>query len=124
MGWAINLVENFRVEKVIFNCGEFNELEQDLIKTLEFNNNKLNKKNTELTNKINVRLKAIKKFFRKLLQFRSVIIKQVTVDEMKQCFDNKVIKKKVVVDISIDSTKEELFDYVGYTRYCGVPKYN
>ena len=35
MGEEINLVENFKVEKVIFNCGEFNELEQDLIKVLE-----------------------------------------------------------------------------------------
>ena len=35
MGEAINLVENFKVEKVIFNCGEFNELEQDLIKFLD-----------------------------------------------------------------------------------------
>lgn len=35
MGEAINLVENFKVEKVIFNCGEFNELEQDLIKILD-----------------------------------------------------------------------------------------
>ena len=35
MGEAINLVENFKVEKVIFNCGEFNELETDLIKVLE-----------------------------------------------------------------------------------------
>ena len=35
MGEAINLVENFKVEKVIFNCGEFNELEQELIKVLE-----------------------------------------------------------------------------------------
>ena len=34
MGEAINLVNNFKVEKVIFNCGEFNELEQDLIKVL------------------------------------------------------------------------------------------
>ena len=34
MGEAINLVENFKVEKVIFNCGEFNELEQDLIEIL------------------------------------------------------------------------------------------
>ena len=34
MGDSINLVENFKVEKVIFNCGEFNELEQDLIKVL------------------------------------------------------------------------------------------
>ena len=35
MGEAINLVENFRVEKVIFNCGEFNELEQELIQVLD-----------------------------------------------------------------------------------------
>ena len=34
MGEAINLVENFKVENVIFNCGKFNELEQDLIKVL------------------------------------------------------------------------------------------
>ena len=35
MGEAINLVENFKVEKVIFNCGKFNELEQELIKVLD-----------------------------------------------------------------------------------------
>ena len=38
MGEAINLVENFKVEKVIFNCGEYNELEQELIKVLDENN--------------------------------------------------------------------------------------
>lgn len=35
VGESINLVENFKVEKVVFNCGEFNELEQDLIKVLD-----------------------------------------------------------------------------------------
>ena len=35
MGEAINFVNNFKVEKVIFNCGEFNELEQDLIQVLD-----------------------------------------------------------------------------------------
>ena len=35
MGEAINLVENFKVEKVIFNCSEFNDLEQELIKVLD-----------------------------------------------------------------------------------------
>ena len=35
MGEAINLANNFKVEKVIFNCGEFNKLEQDLIKVLD-----------------------------------------------------------------------------------------
>ena len=35
MGEAINLVNNFKVEKVIFNCGEINDLEQGLIKVLD-----------------------------------------------------------------------------------------
>ena len=34
MGEAINLVNNFKVEKVIFNCGEYNDLEKKLIKVL------------------------------------------------------------------------------------------
>ena len=34
MGEAINLVNNFKVEKVIFNCGEYNDLEKELIKVL------------------------------------------------------------------------------------------
>ena len=35
MGEAINLVNSFKVEKVIFNCSEFNDLEQELIKVLD-----------------------------------------------------------------------------------------
>ena len=35
MGEAINLVENFKVEKVIFNCGELNDLEKELIYVLD-----------------------------------------------------------------------------------------
>jgi len=35
MGEAIHLVSNFKVEKVIFNCGELNDLEQDLIQVLD-----------------------------------------------------------------------------------------
>ena len=35
MGEAINFVNNIKVEKVIFNCGEYNDLEQDLIKALD-----------------------------------------------------------------------------------------
>ena len=34
MGESINLVNNFKVENVIFNCGEFNDLEKELIKIL------------------------------------------------------------------------------------------
>ena len=35
MGEAINLVNNFKVEKVIFNCGSYNDLEKKLIKVLD-----------------------------------------------------------------------------------------
>ena len=38
MGEAINLVNNFKVEKVIFNCGPYNELENELIKVLDKKN--------------------------------------------------------------------------------------
>ena len=35
MGEAINLVNNFKVENVIFNCGTYNDLEKELIKVLD-----------------------------------------------------------------------------------------
>ena len=35
MGEAINLINNFKVEKVIFNCGPYNDLENELIKVLD-----------------------------------------------------------------------------------------
>ena len=38
MGESINLIENFKVEKVIFNCGKFNDLEKELIKVLDKKN--------------------------------------------------------------------------------------
>ena len=46
MGEAKYLVENFKVEKVIFNCGPYNDLEKELIKTLD-------KKNIEYKSCIN-----------------------------------------------------------------------
>ncbi|MCR5223862.1 MAG: MBL fold metallo-hydrolase, partial [Bacilli bacterium] len=35
MGEAINLVNNFKVEKAILNCGQYNDLEKELIKVLD-----------------------------------------------------------------------------------------
>ena len=102
-----------------------NTLYENEIKALEFNNNKLDEENQKLTKRINGILKAIKKFFRKLLQLGSEVIKQATVGEIKQYYDDKIFKKKDVVKISVDTTKEdELFDYVDYPRYYGVSKYN
>ena len=37
MGDTLNVIENIKVKKVIFNCGEYNDLEKDLIKTLNKN---------------------------------------------------------------------------------------
>ena len=38
MGESINLVKDYKVDKVIFNCGEYNYLEKELIKTLKKKN--------------------------------------------------------------------------------------
>ena len=38
MGEAINLVNNFEVDNVVFNCGEFNNLEKNLIMVLNKKN--------------------------------------------------------------------------------------
>ena len=38
MGEAISLVNHFKVDKVIFNCGTYNDLENELIKTLDKKN--------------------------------------------------------------------------------------
>ena len=35
MGEAINLINSFKVDKVIFNCGPYNDLEKELIKVLD-----------------------------------------------------------------------------------------
>ena len=35
MGETINLVDNFKVDNVIFNCGSYNDLEKELIKVLD-----------------------------------------------------------------------------------------
>lgn len=50
-----------------------NTLYENEIKVLEFNNNKLDDGNQKLTKRINDILKAIKKFFKRLLQLGSEI---------------------------------------------------
>lgn len=55
MGETINLINNFKVEKVIFNCGEFNDLEKELIKVLDKKKIKYYSRIKEL-NKVNIQL--------------------------------------------------------------------
>ncbi len=50
MGEAKYLVDNFKVENVVFNCGEYNDLEKELIKTLD----KRNIKYQSCINKLNI----------------------------------------------------------------------
>ena len=38
MGEAINLVNNFRIDNVVFNCGNYNELEKEFINLLQKKN--------------------------------------------------------------------------------------
>lgn len=38
MGEAINLINNYQIDGVIFNCGEYNDLENELIELLDKNN--------------------------------------------------------------------------------------
>ena len=35
MSEAINIINNFKVKKVIFNCGSYNNLEKEVIKVLD-----------------------------------------------------------------------------------------
>ena len=55
IGWSIDLINNFKVDEVIFNCGEYNKLENELISILNEKNieyysciNELNVNNNQL----------------------------------------------------------------------------
>ena len=120
---AINLVNNFKIEKVILNCGEYNNLEQELIKVLDKKGipyysriKELNIDNNKLNDKIQRILKAIKQFFRKLLQIGAEYIKDYAETEVKQYYDNKDFKMLDVKDIAKWTLREEeLFDYANVT---------
>ena len=55
-GEAVNLVNNFKVEKVILNCGPYNDLEKELIKVLD-NLNQSNIYRTDKDGSIMVKIK-------------------------------------------------------------------
>ena len=75
-------------------------------------NNKLEDEKETLISYINTILKAIKDFFRHLLQIGNEKVKEATTNEIKDYYDNEDFDKDDIYDIAIDTTKEdELFEY-------------
>ena len=80
--------------------------------------NKLTKDNSKLKTRLEAILKAIKEFFRKLLQIGNELVKEATTSEIKDYYDTKEFNSKDVYDISKGTDKEdELFDYADIPSY-------
>ena len=85
---------------------------QKEVKYLKNKNNKLEDEKETLISYINTILKAIKDFFRHLLQIGNEKVKEATTNEIKDYYDNEDFDKDDIYDIAIDTTKEdELFEY-------------
>lgn len=95
-----------------------NENIQKEVKYLRIKNQKLEHENNNLVSCIRTVLKAIKHFFRELLQIGNGKVKEVTTNEIKDYYDKEDFDKDDVYDIAIDTTKEEkLFDYADIDNY-------
>ena len=91
---------------------------QKEVKSLFIRNKNLLTENNKLRNYIDAILIAIKKFFRKVLQYGNDIIKAETVAEIKDYYDNNDFSMEDIVKISKGTSKEEeLFDYVDVSNY-------
>lgn len=79
---------------------------------LEYKNNQLENENNKLNDKIQIIIKSIKQFFRKLLQIGAEYIKDYAETEVKQYYDNKGFKMLDVKDVAKGTPREnELFEY-------------
>ena len=88
------------------------------VKALTTRNQNLTKENNNLKDYIKAIFKAIKHFFRELLQIGNDKIKDLTTSEIKDYYDNKDFDSDDVYDISKGTTKEdELFDYAEIPSY-------
>ena len=95
-----------------------NENIQKEVKYLKIKNQKLEQENNNLVSYIKAILKAIKSFFRELLQIGNDKVKEATTNEIKDYYDNEDFDKDDVYDIAIDTDKEdELFDYADIDKY-------
>ena len=85
---------------------------------MKIKNQKLEQENNNLVSYIKIILKAIKSFFRELLQIGNDKVKESTTNEIKDYYDNADFDKYDVYDIAIDTDKEdELFDYADIDKY-------
>ncbi|MBQ7790163.1 MAG: hypothetical protein IJ399_02745 [Bacilli bacterium] len=85
--------------------------------------NKLTKDNIKLKTRLETILKAIKVFFRKLLQIGNELVKETATSEIKDYYDTKEFNSKDVYDISKGTDKEdELFDYTDISSYYKIRK--
>ena len=89
------------------------------VHVLEYKNNQLEKEYNKLNDKIQRIIKAIKQFFRKLLQIGAEYIKDYAEEEVKQYYDNKDFKMLDVKDIAKGTPREEGYeqDYDNYEEY-------
>ena len=101
---------------------ENNNLQRE-VKALTTRNQNLTKENNNLKDYLKAILKAIKHFFRELLQIGNEPTKEATTTEIKDYYDNQDFDKNDVYDISKGTTKEdELFDYAGVPSYLKTSK--
>ena len=95
-----------------------NENIQKEVKYLKIRNQTLEQENDRLISYIKTILKAIKDFFRRMLQLGNEKIKETTTSEIKDYYDNEDFDKDDIYDVAKDTDKEdELFDYADIDNY-------
>ena len=95
------------------------------VKALTTRNQNLTKENNNLKSYLKAILKAIKHFFRELLQIGNEPTKEATTNEIKEYYDNEDFNSNDVYDIAKGTTKEdELFDYAAVPSYYKFSKHS
>ena len=96
---------------------ENQNMQREII-SLKTRNHNLTEENNNLDSYIKAIFKAIKHFFRELLQIGNEKIKEATTSEIKDFYDNNNFDSNDVYEISKGTTKEdELFDYANIPDY-------
>ena len=114
MGEAINLVNNFKVEKVIFNCGPYNDLGKELIKVLDKKKIKyyscIKEINIDKNKLYFLQTKEYKKLTKKLNQ--ELNVRNDRIDKAMADFEEKMktTKQTLIIDKDFVKVKKGTFD--------------